>query len=136
MLVQIIIDSSASNGNFFTVPFVGICNIKILNYQYHATGGANAIIQMRSDKLILNNSQSPYYCFITLPSSYQNVDNSSSSGISYRGVQLNGQIQLAVTTTAGATPAGFQFFIVTLDIEEIALRSAPLPYIGNGTVSC
>ena len=135
MLVQIIIDSSATNGHFFTVPFVGICNIKILAYQYHATGNSNAIIQMRSDKLILNNSQSPYFCFITLPSSSLTVDNSSSCGISYRGVQLNGQIQLAVTTTAGATPTGFQFFIVTLDIEEISLRTAPLQYVGNGTVS-
>ena len=131
MLIQLIVES-ATNGNYFTVPFSGTCNVQLLGYQYHSTNNAsNLVIEIRSDVLRLNNSQSPHFSFLNNYSSYATIDNST--GFHIRGVQLNGQIQVAVVGRAsGATPTGFTGLILSLDVEEISTVQAPRALIGNG----
>ena len=132
MLIQLIVES-AQNGNYFTVPFAGTCNIQLLGYQYHSTNNAsNLVIEIRSDKLLFNNSSSPYFSFLNNYSSSANIDNST-DGFHLRGVQLNGQIQVAVVNRAtGTTPTGFTALILSLDVEEISTVQAPRALIGNG----
>jgi hypothetical protein len=107
--------------------------VQLLGYQYHSTNNAsNLVIEIRSDILRLNNSQSPHFSFLNNYSSSGNIDNST-NGFHLRGVQLNGQIQVAVVNRAsGATPTGFTGLILSLDIEEISTVQAPRALIGNG----
>jgi hypothetical protein len=132
MLIQLIVES-ATNGTYFTVPFSGTCNVQLLGYQYHSTNNAsNLVIEIRSDILRLNNSQSPHFSFLNNYSSSANIDNST-NGFHLRGVQLNGQIQLTIVNRAtGATPTGFTGLILNLDIEEVSTKVAPLLLVGNG----
>ena len=134
MLIQLIVESG-TNGSYFTIPFSGTCNIQLLGYQYHSTNNAsNLVIEIRSDILRLNNSQSPHFSFLNNYSSSANIDNST-SGFHLRGVQLNGQIQLAVVSrSTGASPTGFTALVLNLDIEEVSTKVAPLLQVGNGLV--
>jgi hypothetical protein len=132
MLIQLIVES-ATNGTYFVVPFSGTCNIQLLGYQYHSTNNAsNLVIEIRSDILRFNNSQTPHFSFLNNYSSSANIDNST-DGFHIRGVQLNGQIQLAVVArSTGAVPVGFTALVLNLDVEEISTVLAPRALIGNG----
>jgi hypothetical protein len=132
MLIQLIVEA-ATNGTYFVVPFSGTCNIQLLGYQYHSTNNAsNLVIEIRSDILRFNNSQTPHFSFLNNYSSSANIDNST-DGFHIRGVQLNGQIQVAVVNrSTGASPTGFTGLILNLDVEEISTVLAPRALIGNG----
>ena len=134
MLIQLIVEA-ATNGTYLTIPFSGTCNIQLLGYQYHSTNNAsNLVIEIRSDILRFNNSQTPHFSFLNNYSSSGNIDNST-SGFHLRGVQLNGQIQIAVVNrSTGASPTGFTGLVLNLDVEEISTVLAPRALIGNGLV--
>lgn len=119
VLVQFIIDTN-NNNTFFVVPISGKCCITVLNITYHATGTVSVPIQLRSDALYFPYSPAKYITWINGPSASLNYDSGSKQDYNLNNVVLNGQIQLAVCNASnGATPAGFEYCVVSLQIEQL-----------------
>ena len=119
VLVQFIIDTS-NNNTFFVVPISGKCCITVLNIAYHATGAVHVPIQLRSDALYFPYSPAKYITWINGPSATLNYDSGQKQDYNLNNVVLNGQIQLAVCNASnGATPTGFEYCVVSLQIEQL-----------------
>jgi len=119
VLVQFIIDST-NNNTFFVVPISGKCCITVLNISYHATAGTSVPIQLRSDALYFPYSPAKYITWINAPTATLNYDAGQKQDYNLNNVVLNGQIQLAVVNASdGAAPTGFNFCLVSLQIEQL-----------------
>ena len=119
VLVQFIIDTN-NNNTFFVVPISGKCCITVLNIAYHATGNVHVPIQLRSDALYFPYSLAKYITWINGPSATLNYDSGQKQDYNLNNVVLNGQIQLAVCNASnGATPTGFEYCVVSLQIEQL-----------------
>ena len=118
VLVQLIV-TPATNNTMFVLPVSGKCCINVLSVVYHATAGTSIPIQLRSDLLYLPYSPLRYITWINNPSATLNFDQSKHE-YNFNNVVLQGQIQLSVVRwDTGVEPAGFQYCIVTLEIEKI-----------------
>jgi hypothetical protein len=107
-----------NNNGRIPIPVFGVCSIKLINIQYHATGNPNHIIQIRSDVLSAPKSPCPFITFITNSSTNATYD-AGYKEYSYERVVLNGGLTINVIDAATlAEPAGFQHAIITLQIEE------------------
>ena len=118
VLVQFIITSANNNSNF-VLPISGKCSIRVLNIVYHATGNVSVPIQLRSDLLLLPYSPARYITWINAPSATLNYDQGFQE-YNFNNVVLQGQIGLNVCNASdGAVPNGFQYCVVSLQIEKI-----------------
>jgi len=107
-----------NNNGRIPVPVFGVCSIKVINVQYHATGASNYMVQIRSDVLTSPKSPCPYLSFVNSPSAAINFENGLKE-YSYERVVLNGGLTINVVNPATeAEPANFQNLIITLQIEE------------------
>lgn len=107
-----------NNNGRIPVPVFGVCSIKVLNVQYHATGNPNHLIQVRSDVLYSQKSPCPFISFITTPSANVSYD-SGYKEYSYERVVVNGGMTIDIRdAVTGAEPVNFQFCVITLQIEE------------------
>lgn len=108
-----------NNNGRIPVPIYGVCSVKLINVQYHATGAANNyIVQVRSDVLYAPKSPSPYLSFVNSPSVNVNFENGLKE-YSYERVTINGGLTINIVNAAtGAEPANFQYCVITLQIEE------------------
>lgn len=118
VLVQFII-TTANNNTMFVLPISGKCSIRVLNIVYHATGGSSVPIQLRSDLLFLPYSPARYITWINNPSATLNYDQGFQE-YNWNNLVLQGQLQLNVCNASdGASPTGFQYCVVSLQIEKI-----------------
>ena len=118
VLVQFIITTANNNTNF-VLPISGKCCIRVLNVVYHATGAVSVPIQLRSDLLFLPYSPARYITWINQPSTTLNYDQGFQE-YNFNNVVLQGQIGLNVCNASdGAVPTGFQYCVVSLQIEQI-----------------
>ena len=119
-LCQILV-TAATNGNRFSVPVYGKCNITFLGLQYHDSSGAGStyVASLQSDILTFPQSGQHFLTWMNNP----NVSVTFDSGRiqpSLEGVVLNGNIQLKVVNQAtGAIPGNFTHLILNLHIEKI-----------------
>lgn len=119
-LVQILV-TSATNGNRFSVPVYGKCNITFLGLQYHDSSGAGStyVASLQSDILTFPQSALPFLTWINNPNVTVGYD-SGRIQPSLEAVVLNGNIQLRVVNQAtGAVPTNFTHLVLNLHIEKI-----------------
>lgn len=108
-----------NNNGRIPIPVFGVCSIKVLNVQYHATGGANPyVVQIRSDVLNAPRSPCPFISFVNSSSANVSYD-SGYKEYSYERVVINGGMTIDIRdAVTGAEPANFQYCVITLQIEE------------------
>lgn len=120
VLAQFII-TSANNNTLFPIGVSGKCCIRVLGVQYHdtAVAGTSRVIQLRSDALYFPYSPARNLTWVTNNAGQMNFDNSRNE-YHLQDVVLNGQVLLNVVDNAtNATPVGFQWCVVSLDIEKM-----------------
>jgi hypothetical protein len=109
-----------NNNGRIPIPVFGVCSIKVINIQYHDTGGAgtSTVVQIRSDVLNAPRSPCPFLTFVDKASSAVNFENGLKE-YSYERVVVNGGLTINIlNAVTGAEPANFQFCVITLQIEE------------------
>lgn len=119
-LVQILV-SASTNGNRFSVPVYGKCNITILGLQYHDSSGAGStyVATLQSDTLNFAQSGLPFLSWINNPNVTVNYDQGRIKP-SLENVVLNGNIQLKIVNQAtGVVPLNFQYLLLNLHVEKI-----------------
>ena len=120
VLVQVLINTS-NNDTYFVIPISGKCSIRVLNMVYQSTEAAtnSRVIQLRSDILYFPYSPLKYITMISNPSATLNYDTAYQE-YNLQNVVMQGQIRLTVADNAtGLVPAGFQWCLVSLQIEHI-----------------
>lgn len=118
--VQLLV-TAATNGNRFSLPIYGKCNITILGMQYHdsSAAGSTYIASLQSDILNFPMSELPYLSWVNNPNVTVNIDQGRIQP-SIEGIQLNGNIQLKVVNQAtGVVPPNFTHLILNLHVEKI-----------------
>jgi len=111
----------ASNNTYFNVPCFGICDIIVINLQYHETGAATKrVLEMRSDVLRFPSSQSQFLTWIINPTINLNFSSGTDVIPSIKRADLNGKILInIIEKSTGVEPANMTDFIVTLEISEV-----------------
>lgn len=120
VLAQFVI-TSANNGTMFAIGIQGKCSIRVLGVQYHdtAAAGTSRVIKLNSDALYFPYSPARFLTWVTNNSGQMSFDNSRNE-YHLQNVVLNSQIYLQVLDNAtNAVPGGFQWCVVSLDIEKV-----------------
>lgn len=117
VLVQFII-TPGNNNTYFTIPISGKCSIRVLNIQYHNTGGTTQCLQLRSDLLFFPYSPARYITWISNPTCTLNYDQGFQE-YNLQNVILQGQVQLNVVGSQGEPANNFTLCVVTLQVEHI-----------------
>lgn len=120
VFVQFLI-TSANNNQTQAIGISGKCSIRVLSVQYHdtAAAGTSRVIQLQSDALYFPYSPARYLTWVTSNNSQMDFDNSRQE-YHLHNVVLNGQVLLNVIDKAtGTTPGGFQWAVVSLDVEKL-----------------
>lgn len=126
-LVQILV-SAATNNTYFVVPISGKCSIRVLNVVYHSTeANTNSrVVQLRSGILQFPYSPMKWLTLVSNPQATLNIDQGYQE-YNINNCVLQGQLDLFVQDYAtGAAPAGFQWCLVSLQIEKIGEDYQPM----------
>jgi hypothetical protein len=127
VLVQILV-SPANNNTFFVVPVSGKCSIRVLNMVYHSTEANthSRVIQLRSGILQFPYSPMKWLTLVSNPQATLNFD-SGFEEYSINNCVLQGQLDLFVQDySTGAQPEGFQWCLVSLEIDKINENYQPM----------
>lgn len=126
-LVQILV-SAATNNSYFVVPISGKCSIRVLNVVYHSTeANTNSrVVQLRSGILQFPYSPMKWLTLVSNPQATLNIDQGYQE-YNINNCVLQGQLDLFVQDYAtGAAPNGFQWCLVSLQIEKIGEDYQPM----------
>ena len=111
----------ASNNTYFDVPCYGLCDIIIVNLQYHESGAATKrILELRSDVLRFPSSQSQFLTWCINPTINLNFSSGTDIVPSIKRADLNGKILInVIEKSTGVAPANMTDFILTLEVSEV-----------------
>lgn len=120
MLIQSLIRNADLSGGKIRirVPYYAICDVNVLSFQYCDTdnSGHTHFIQLKSDKLVMVGSPTPYLTFICQNGS--NTITFSDTRIHFKDIRLDGIIEIEpINVATGTTPANFSGLILTLEIN-------------------
>ena len=120
VFVQIVVPV-ASNNTYFNVPCYGLCDIIIVNLQYHESGAATKrILELRSDVLRFPSSQSQFLTWCINPTINLNFSSGTDIVPSIKRADLNGKILInVIEKSTGLEPANMTDFILTLEVSEV-----------------
>lgn len=126
-LVQILV-SVATNKTYFVVPISGKCSIRVLNVVYHSTepNTNSRVVQLRSGILQFPYSPMKWLTLVSNPQATLNYDQGFQE-YNINNCVLQGQLDLFVQDYAtGEAPNGFQWCLVSLQIEKIGEDYQPM----------
>lgn len=114
---QIVLTATTST---VSVPFIGICNIQLLNVQAHYTDAntTSRLVEVVCDELYLPYSAQKYPVFITNGNVSNSWDNSIVPHIEQ--VRLKGQMTITLNNKATYGALGvISFVVLSLNIEKV-----------------